>query len=77
MNGGSKKKLMKSKLSKALPRRWCALYLYNDHYYIYAPSDWGNNRRILLNDTTLIGYYMDGPSADIIKGTKKIDSATY
>jgi hypothetical protein len=44
-----------------LPQNWLPLYKYNDNYYLYAPSDWGNAGRRIINNQEVIYWHMDGP----------------
>lgn len=48
-------------LPKSISKKWVSLYLYKNEYYLYAPSDWGNNYKFEVTDTTTIDYYMEGP----------------
>ncbi len=31
-----------------IPKEWLPLYKYKSHYYLYAPSDWGNTGRKMI-----------------------------
>ncbi|MBL0913279.1 MAG: hypothetical protein IBJ09_13000 [Bacteroidia bacterium] len=62
----SLKGIRKRSISKTLPRQWCELRAYKGKYYLYAPSDWGNNSRLIISDTTLIEFNMDGAYASRI-----------
>lgn len=70
-------KFSKTKLNSSLPRQWCGLNSYKDKFYLYAPSDWGNNSNLIITDTTIIEYYMEGPYASIIESFKTIDANTF
>jgi len=63
------KGLKRRSLSRALPRQWCELRAYKGKYYLYAPSDWGTNSRLIITDSTLIEFNMDGPYASRIDST--------
>lgn len=62
----SLKGIRKRRISGTLPRQWCELRAYKGRYYLYAPSDWGNNSRLIISDSTLIEFNMDGPYASRI-----------
>jgi hypothetical protein len=62
----------KNKISSTLPKQWCPLYNFKDEFYLYAPSDWGNKQNLLINDSTIIRYFMDGPYASLIDGFKMV-----
>jgi hypothetical protein len=70
-------KFSKTKLDSYLSRQWCGLNSYKDKFYLYAPSDWGNNSNLIITDTTIIKYFMDGPYAYIIDSFKAIDANTF
>jgi len=70
--GESQPAFKKNKISSTLPKQWCSLYSFRDNYYLYAPSDWGNKQNLLINDSTLIRYYMDGPYASLLDGFKMV-----
>jgi hypothetical protein len=67
----------KTKITSRLPRQWCTLYSYKDKYYLYAPSDWGNNSRLMFNDSTVIEFIMEGPYACIIDSFAARDQNTF
>lgn len=57
-----KRKIQLSKIStKALPKEWIPLYSYQNRYYVYKPSEMGELRRRIINDSLLIFWFMDGP----------------
>jgi hypothetical protein len=58
-------------------RQWNSLYSYKGKYYLYSPSDYANNIRIALSDSTCIYYSSQGPSATGINDISKIDLKTY
>ncbi len=57
-----------------LPKNWVPLHQYENQFYTYAPSDWGNTGQRILNDLEFIQMYMDGPNPNPIESTKKINS---
>jgi hypothetical protein len=77
LQGEKPVKLNKTKIPKSLPRQWCTLNSYKNKYYLYAPSDWGNNSNLLINDTTIIEYFMEGPYAYVIDSFKIINRNTF
>jgi hypothetical protein len=46
----------------ALPQHLVPLFEYNEDYFLYAPSDWGNARKRMITDSTFMFWYMDGVS---------------
>lgn len=75
--GDKQLKFTKYKIASTLPRQWCSLHNYKDRFYLYAPSDWGNNSNLIISDTTIIQFNMDGPYARIIDSCKTIDANTF
>jgi len=67
----------KVKLPAAFPRKWCALHTYKNNFYLYAPSDWGNNWNLMFNDSTIVQYFMDGPYAYAIDSFATVDERTF
>ena len=70
-------KFSKPNLSADLNRNWCGLETYKNNYYLYAPSDWGNNSNLMITDSTIVEYFMDGPYAYVIERFKRIDENTF
>ena len=62
---------------QGLPKEWVPVYNYKDHLYLYAPSDWGNAGRVILSDTALIFWYMDGPYPVQYMSFKKTNANDY
>jgi hypothetical protein len=60
-----------------LPKQWNLLYTYKNAYYLYSPSDYVNNYRILISDSTYTDYYGTGPFAHKINSLTKINNKTY
>lgn len=60
-----------------LPTEWLPLNLYKGKYYLYAPSDWGNLGRKILNDSTLIFWFMDGPYPYSLQSIKSNGNNSY
>lgn len=67
----------KIEISPTLPRQWCGLHTYKDEFYLYAPSDGGYNRNLMITDTTIIAYFIDGPFAYVIDKFKAIEPNTF
>ncbi len=62
-----------SKLNlKGIPKNWLRLYPYKGKHYLYAPSDWGNAGRKMINDSAFVYWYMDGPSPQPLKRVSQI-----
>ena len=59
-----------------LPKEWLPLYQYKNHYFLYAPSDWGNAGRKIITDTAFINWPMDGPYLEPITEVKKVKKST-
>jgi len=57
--------------STELPEDWIPVYLYKDNYYLYAPSDWGNAGKRIINDSAFVYWYMDGPLPIPLTSVKK------
>jgi hypothetical protein len=70
-------KLKRSKIASSLPRNWSFLHNYKNKLYLYAPSDWGNNSRLIITDSTFVEYSMDGPTATAIKNFKAINKNSF
>jgi len=70
-------KFSKPNITEELPRHWCGLETYKNKFYLYAPSDWGNNLNLIINDSTLIEYFMDGPYAYVIERFNRVDERTF
>jgi hypothetical protein len=60
-----------------IPRQWNLLYSYKNAYYLYSPSDYVNNYRILISDSTYTDYYGTGPFAHKINSLTRINNRTY
>lgn len=70
-------KFSKPKISEELSRNWCGLETFKNNYYLYAPSDWGNNSNLLITDSTIVEYFMDGPYAYVIERFNRINETTF
>jgi len=44
-----------------LPKNWIPIYQYQNKFYLYGPSDWGNADKRIINDSSFVIWYMDGP----------------
>lgn len=65
------------KHKSGLPEKWVPLYLYKGRYYVYAPSEWGGLCRRMLNDSTLIFWFMDGPMPYFLRSVIKTGENRY
>ena len=66
-------KPIKKDISHNLPTHWLPLKSYNNNYYLYKPSDWGNLGRRIINHEAFVYWYMDGPMAYQIENVKEIN----
>ena len=60
-----------------VPEHWIPVFHYKSNYYLYAPADWGNAGRRLINDSAFVYWYMDGPSPVPISNFKKLSENQY
>jgi hypothetical protein len=58
-----------NKLTEKLPQKWVRLYKYNGDWILYNNIEF--NFRFMLNDSSLITFYMDGPMSKVIVGYNK------
>ncbi len=63
--------------STEISENWIPVYSYNDHYYLYAPSDWGNAGRRIINDSAFVYWYMDGPLPVPLTSVRKKEGQTH
>lgn len=77
LNHDEAKTRLTYKIPPELPRKWCGLTIYKDAYYLYAPSDWGFDTRLLFTDSLLIEFNMDGPFGGFILNVRKQNKNTY
>jgi len=61
----------------SLPQQWLPLYLFEDKYYLYAPSDWGCSGKMAINSQSIICYNMDGPTPCAIRWINKVKNCYY
>lgn len=73
----SERKFFHHSVLNKLPKNWCQLNPYKGQLYLYAPSDWGNNPNIILNDSCIIAYFMDGPYAYLIDSVNQLNPNTF
>jgi hypothetical protein len=50
---------MKQFKNIAVSGNWSSLYILNDKFYVYSPSDWMFNKRILISDSALYHFGSD------------------
>lgn len=70
------KQKVKSRLKKAsiagLPTQWMPAYRYQNKYYIYSPSEWGNIDRRIITDSTIVYWDMEDPFPELLSLTGHI-----
>jgi hypothetical protein len=74
---GKKKYKLNKKLLTRIPSEMVELGLYQDKWYLYAPSDWGTLGRASITDSTFVDYNMDGPWPKVIKRITETDPGVY
>lgn len=71
---------LKKRYSGSFPRynlenihkKWVPIYLYKGNYFVYAPSEWGFNTWVEINDSFFIKYSFDDAAVPaIIQSLKK------
>ncbi|MEO8171857.1 MAG: hypothetical protein ABI581_02195 [Sediminibacterium sp.] len=73
-----KRKIQLNKINTlGLPTEWVPLYQYKNKYYVYMPSEQGELRRRIINDSLLIFWFMDGPMPYILQSITKSDNETW
>lgn len=60
--------------SLKIPNKWTPLYMIDDEFYLYGPSDWMANYGYIFCDTTIIRQFSDGPDVNIIINGKIISA---
>jgi len=60
-----------------LPKQWVPLHRYKNKYYIYLPSDEGDMGRMIITDSTLIYWSMEGPYPKPFQSLKKLNDHTW
>lgn len=70
-------KFSETNICEDLPKNWCGIETYQNNYYLYAPSDWGNNSNLFITDSTIVEYFMDGPYAYVIERYKRINETSF
>ncbi|MBS1918456.1 MAG: hypothetical protein JST87_19485 [Bacteroidetes bacterium] len=75
--GNSKPVFKREAINSSLPKRWLELNNYKGIFYLYSPSDYGNNSNLIITDTTIIEYFMDGPYAYVVDSCKTINENTF
>ncbi len=74
---GQNPKAYKKVNSTEIPKNWIPVYLYKNHYYLYAPSDWGSARKRIINDSAFVYWYMDGPMPIPLTSVRKLEKDKY
>jgi hypothetical protein len=59
-----------------LPRKWNSVYVLNNEYYVYSPSDWINNRGYYVSDSAIIVTNSE-PDLFVILDYKRINKKLY
>lgn len=57
---------------QGLPKEWIPLYKYKGKYYVYSPSEEGNEGRRIITDSTMVYWFMDGPNPQPLLSVKRI-----
>jgi hypothetical protein len=57
---------------QGLPKEWIPLYKYKGKYYVYYPSEEGNEGRRIITDSTMVYWFMDGPRPEPFLNAKRI-----
>jgi hypothetical protein len=55
------------------PRKWNSVYLLNDTYYVYSPSDWMSNAGYYVSDSVIFITKSDPDDLFVILNHKKIN----
>lgn len=64
----------------SLPSKWKTLngiFKKDSNFYLYAPSDWGNQSYMQITDSTIIQYEMDGVYPRLITDFNKVSATKY
>jgi hypothetical protein len=69
--------LAKTPALGGLPREWVPLYRYKGKYYIYSPSEAGNICRMIITDSTIVYWGMEGPTPEPIFQALKVKPNTW
>lgn len=73
-----KRRIQLNKINKqSLPAEWVPLYIYKNKYYVYKPSEQGELRRRMINDSLLIFWFMDGPVPYVLQSITQIDKENW
>ncbi|MBS1530910.1 MAG: hypothetical protein JSU01_11415 [Bacteroidetes bacterium] len=62
---------------QGLSREWIPLYKYKGKYYIYSPSEEGNEGRRIITDSTMVYWFMDGPNPQPLLGVRRVKGNTW
>lgn len=62
---------------EGLSREWLPLNIFKEKYYLYAPCDWAKVNRMMLTESALIYWMMEGPMPSPLTGFKKHNDLFY
>ncbi|GAL83152.1 hypothetical protein MYP_378 [Sporocytophaga myxococcoides] len=57
--------------------KWTPIYKINNKYYLYGPSDWMYNFGFIINDSTILRQFSDGPGVFVILNSNKVSDKVY
>lgn len=61
-------------INEKLLVKWAPLYIYDDKFYVYSPSDWMSHFNYLLTDSSIIELISDGPNAKVLLDYQEISA---
>ena len=67
----------KQQKTLGLPEKWLPLYQYQNEYFLYAPSDWGNAGRRLIRREAYVVWDMEGPTPFYWHAIRQTDKHRY
>jgi len=60
-----------------LPRQWVVVHPYQNKFYAYYPSDFGNHFRVQLNEKAFVGHHMDGLELEALHSVSKPEAGVW